>query len=82
VHPDVCFAFRAVRGAVGHGDAPGSEDDHESGGGVFSPRVRPLRRAHRVHPARHGRLISVPPRSPAALVRLIVPADLNNHIIL
>lgn len=75
----VCIVFRAVRGVVGHGDASGPEDHHQSRGGVFSPRVRPLRRAHRVHPTSHGRFISVPPRSPTSLVSLIVPSDLNIH---
>lgn len=71
----VLTGFRAVRGVVGHGDALGSEDHHESRGGAFGPRVRPLRHAHRVHPTSHGRLISVPPCSPTSLVSLIVPTD-------
>lgn len=74
-----CFVFRAVRGVVGHGDASGPEDDHEGGGGVFSSRVRPLRCAHRVHPAGDGGFISFPPRSEIALVSLPVPTDLNIH---
>lgn len=72
-----CIVFRAVGGVVGHGDAPGSEDHHESGGGVFSPCVRPLRHAYRVHPTSHGRFISVPSRSQTSLVSLIVPTDLK-----
>ena len=64
---------------MGHGDAPGPEDHHQSRGGVIGPCVRPLRRAHRVHPARHGRFISVPPRSPTSLVSLIVSPYLNIH---
>ncbi len=79
VHIFVFIGFRAVRGVVGHGDAPGSEDHHESRGGVFGTCVRPLRHAHRVHPTSHGRFVGVPPRSPTSLVSLIVPADLDVH---
>lgn len=57
---------------MGHGDAPRPEDHHKSGGGAFGPCVRPLRHAHRVHPAGHGRLVSVPTCSTTALVGLIV----------
>lgn len=66
----VFLGCRAVRGVVGHGDAPGSEDHHKNGDTVFGPRVRPLRHAHRVHPAGHGRLVGVPPRPPPPLVSL------------
>lgn len=64
------IGFRAVRGVVDHGDAPGSEDHHKSGGSVLGPCVWPLCRAHRVHPASHGRPVSVPPCSPPPLVSL------------
>lgn len=74
--------FRAVRGVVVHGDAPGSEDHHKSGGGIFGPCVRPLRHAHRVNPTSHGRFISVPPRPPTSLVNLIVPADLDINTVI
>lgn len=62
--------FRAVRGAVGHGDAVWSEDRRQARGGVSGARVWSLRRADRVHPAGHGGLICVPARSPASLVGL------------
>lgn len=75
----VFVGFRAVRGVVVDGDAPGSEDHHESRGGVSGPCVRPLCHPHRVHPTSHGRLISVPPRSPTSLVSLIIPTDLDVH---
>ena len=61
---------RAVRGVVVHGDASGSEGHHKSRGPVFGACVWPLCRAHRVHPARHGRLVGVPPCSPPPLVSL------------
>lgn len=62
-----------------HGDAPGPEDHHESRGGVSGPRVRPLRYAHRLHPAGDGRSIGVPSRSSTSLVSLIVPSDPGVH---
>lgn len=69
----VSVGFRAVGGAVGHGNAPGFQDHHKSRCSAFGPCVRPLRHAYGVYPARHGRLISVPPRSPTSLVRLCAP---------
>lgn len=62
-----------------HGDAPGPEDHHESRGGVSGPRVRPLRHAHRLHPAGDGRSVGVPSRSPTSLVSLIIPTDPDDH---
>lgn len=53
---------------MGHGDAPGSQDHHESGRGVSGSSIWPLCRAHRVHPAGHGRFVSVPTCSPPPLV--------------
>lgn len=55
---------------MGHGDAPGSQDHHESWGGVSGPCVRPVRHAHCVHSTSHGGVISVPPCSPTSLVGL------------
>lgn len=57
---------------MGHGDAPGPADHHAGRGGVPGARVRPVRHAHRVHPAGHGGPVCVPPRSPASLVGLYI----------
>lgn len=69
-HTVIFFCLRAVRGVVGHGDAPGSEDHYKSGSSASGPSVRPLRHAHSVYPSSHGRFISVPPCSPPPLVSL------------
>lgn len=64
-----------------HGDAPGPEDHHASRGGVSGPRVRPLRHAHRLHPAGDGRSVGVPSRPPTSLVSVIAPTapDVHSH---
>lgn len=70
--PSYCVSIyvfvRAFRGAVGHGDASGPEDDLQTGGAVSGTSVQPVRCAHCVHPAGHGRALSLPPCPPAALV--------------
>lgn len=62
-------ALRAVRGAVGHGDARGAADGLHSGGFVPGTRVRPVRRSHCVHPPGDGGTVCIPSCPPAALVR-------------
>ena len=57
---------------MGHGDASRPEDDLQTGGAVSGTSVQPVRCAHCVHPACHGRALSVPPCPPAALVSLSV----------
>lgn len=62
-------ALRAVRGAVGHGDASGATDGLQSGGFVPGTRVWPVRRSHCVHPPGDGGAVCIPSCPPAALVR-------------
>lgn len=55
---------------MGHGDASGAESHHQGRGGVPGSCVWPLCDAHCVHPAGHGGLVGLPPRSSTSLVGL------------
>lgn len=60
---------RAVRGAVGDGDACGITNGHQPRGFVPGARVWPFCHSYCVHPPGHGGAVCIPSRPPVALVK-------------